>query len=194
MRAYEFLLESAPRTVYHGSNSDFNKFDQSKSRIINDNYGGGVAYFTDSPNVAKKYAKTMANKYGNEPILYSVNLSVNNIFDVNDEFSGNRLMEFINQASSVDSFLRGAKLLLLGTDKSKLLRDLESGNLSLTGDQIFKGLSNGMVNTSQARKILQRLGYDALRYNAGGILGQDSYSVYLVYNAADIDIVGKDKV
>lgn len=194
MRAYEFLCESAPRTLYHGSNSDFNKFDQSKSRIVNDNYGGGVAYFTDSPDVAKKYAKTMANKYGNQPILYSANLSVNNIFDVDDEFSGHRLMEFVNQAPSVDSFLRGAKLMSLGTDKSKLLRDLESGNLSLTGDQIFKGLSNGMVNTSHARKILQRLGYDGLRYNAGGILGQNRYSVYLVYSADDIDIVGKKTI
>jgi hypothetical protein len=31
-------------TVYHGSGAKFDQFDQKKSRIPNDFYGGGVAY------------------------------------------------------------------------------------------------------------------------------------------------------
>ena len=41
-----YVLESNNFTgvVFHGTNTRFDKFDQRQSRIINDNYGGGVAY------------------------------------------------------------------------------------------------------------------------------------------------------
>jgi hypothetical protein len=190
MRAYEFLTESAPKTVYHGSNSDFTKFDQSKSRIVNDNYGGGIAYFTDSPDIAKRYAKTMANKYGNTPVLYKVALNANNIFDVDEKFSGEVLTNIVKKVPNIEAFLRGARLLVLGADKYKLTQQLKSGDLSLTGEQVFRGLSGGMINTSMARKILQQMGYDALRYNAPG---QENSSVYLAYDADDIEIISKEK-
>ena len=44
--------------LYHGTNQLFDKFEQSKSRVLNDYYGGGVAYFTDTLKVAHTYAKS----------------------------------------------------------------------------------------------------------------------------------------
>jgi hypothetical protein len=193
MRAYEFLTESRSGTitVYHGSNKDFPKFDQNKARIVNDLYGGGVAYFTDYPDIAKSYARTMARKYGGEPILYKVKLTLGQLFDVDDEFSGQQLMDFIDAAPSKEVFLRGAKLLPLGANKHAVISQIKSGDKSLTGEQVFKGLSNGMNATKLARNDLKKMGYDTLRYNAG--LGNDQYSVYLAYHANNIQIINKLK-
>lgn len=176
-------------TLYHGSNAEFSEFDQSKAKIVNDLYGGGIAYFTDSIPVAKSYARTMSKTRGGSPVLYKVNLRLGRVFDVDDSFSGPELMEFVKHAASKDAFLRGARLLSLGTDKYKVIQQLESGDMSLTGDQVFRGLSGGMINTAATRKILQKMGYDTLRYTGGLIMGQEQHNVYLAYYADNIEIL-----
>jgi hypothetical protein len=66
---------------------------------------------------------------------------------------------------------------------------LKSGDLSLTGDEVFKGLSRGMVNTAKARQKLIDLGYDGLRYNGGKNMQMATeHDVYLAYDAGDIQI------
>lgn len=171
--------------VYHGSNAVFKKFEQSKSRIPNDFYGGGVAYFTDNLKVAATYARSMTKNYGGEPIIYTVELNFENLFDVDDVFTGKELVDILPK--DLDSFARGAGLLGLDADQYKVLGNLKVGNIKLSGDQVFKGLSKGMNTTANARQHLISKGFDGLRYNGGDNMGMAiKHNVYLAYDVNDI--------
>lgn len=174
-------------TVYHGSGSRFNKFEQSKARIVNDFYGGGVAYFTDSVPVAITYAKSMAKKTGGEPLVYTVSVSFDRVFDVDNVFTGQVLKDIL--PDDIEGFARGAGMMGLNADQYKVMASLQTGRAKLTGDQIFKGLSRGMNQTAKTRQHLISRGYDALRYN--GEVNMDmatKHNVYLAYDAADLTI------
>jgi len=180
--------------AYHGSGRRFSQFKQAHARIPNDYYGGGIGYFTDSKEVGKTYAKNMGKKTGNN-ILYHTTLKMDNVFDVDHTFSGEKLRAILPHPSQHEDFARGAGLMKLGTDKYKVLSDLRSGNISLTGDQIFKGLSRGMVNTAAARQHLISKGYDGLRYNGGTNMKMATkHNVYIPYNASGITINKRFKV
>jgi hypothetical protein len=172
--------------AYHGTNGRFSKFEQSKARIANDFYGGGVAYFTDTIDVAKSYASFMFRKFGGDKFVYEVDIRFNRLFDVDQKYSGDELKRLIG--TNVEAFARGAGLLKLGEDKYAILAQITSGRLELTGDQVFKGLSNGMQNTARAREILKSAGYDGLRHNGGVNMGGQKHNVYLVYDVNDITI------
>lgn len=179
--------------AYHGSNARFSKFDQGKARIVNDFYGGGVAYFTDNIDVSKSYARTMAKK-GGERYVYEVALNFKKVFDVDKVYTGSELTKFFTD-KTVENFARGAGLMKLGSDKYSTLANLKSGKTSLTGEKVFKGLSKGMVNTAATRNELVKLGYDGLRYNGGLNMGMATkHSVYLAYNAASIKLVKRYKM
>jgi hypothetical protein len=174
--------------VYHGTNAGFDRFDQSKARIPNDFWGGGVAYFTDDFGVAETYAASMKRSKGGDKIVYEVELRIDKMFDVDETFTGKELTKFFKKRDSED-FARGAGLLRLGADKYSVLDDLEEGRLVLTGSEIFYGLSKGMVYTAKARKRLEELGYDALRYNGGVNMSMaKKHNVYLTYKAANAAI------
>lgn len=177
--------------AFHGTSVVFEKFDQSKARILNDFYGGGVAYFTENQDVALAYAQAMAKKFKtNSLVVYDVDLNIKKLFNVNDRFTGANLINFIKN-TSVEDFARGAGLLRAGVDKYQIIADLKAGTANLSGDEVFKGLSRGMINTANARETIKKLGYTALRYN-GGINMQDvskiKHSVYIMYYANDIKI------
>ena len=90
MKINEFITEEQiSKIVYHGSNAKFPKFDQNKSRIVNDFYGGGVAYFTDNLEVAKTYARAMFRSRGGGEYVYKVELTLDKVFDVDHMFSKN---------------------------------------------------------------------------------------------------------
>jgi hypothetical protein len=171
-------------TVYHGTNARFEKFDQRKSRIVNDNYGGGVAYFTDSLNLAVTYARNMSKKQGGDPIVYSVELKLGKLFDVDHTFTGKELVDIL--PVDVKDFARGAGLLGLNADEYKVISSLKPGSIKLTGEQVYRGLSKGNTQTAKAREHLIEKGYDGLRYNMPVTPKQ---SVYLAYNADDIRIL-----
>ena len=174
--------------AYHGSNAKFAKFDQGKARIINDFYGGGVAYFTSNKDIAKTYANSMVKSKGGERYIYEVELSLKKIFDVDHKFTGKELTKFFD-AKEAEDFARGAGLMKAGSDRYVVIGKLKDGDYELTGDQVFKGLSRGMVNTAKARQKLISLGYDGLRYNGGlNMNAATKHDVYLVYNADDIKI------
>jgi hypothetical protein len=174
--------------LYHGSNSLFNKFDQGKARIVNDFYGGGVAYFTSSKDVAKTYANAMVKAKGGTKYIYEVEVNISKIFDVNDTFTGKELTKFFTDKEAED-FARGAGLMKAGTDRYDVLSKIKSGEYKLTGDEVFKGMSKGMTFTARARLKLIALGYDGLRYNGGlNMQAATKHDVYLVYNASDIHI------
>lgn len=183
------IAESASTLkAYHGTNAKFSQFEQNKSRIVNDYYGGGVAYFTVNRDVALTYAKSMVRQYKGQIHIYVVNLRIKKLFDVDDKFTGKELTKFFSDKEAED-FARGAGLLKGGADRFTVLGKLKSGNLSLTGDEVFKGLSRGMVNTAKARQKLIELGYDGLRYNGGKNMQMATeHDVYLVYDANDITI------
>lgn len=175
--------------AYHGTKSRFNRFEQSKARLINDFYGGGVAYFTSDLDVAKSYAKTMYNRYGGEGMfVYESKLKFDRLFDVDAKFSGEALTRLIGD--NIDQFGRGANLYKLGTDVAKVRIKLRTGSITLTGDQVFRGLSNGMQNTAVARRTLMSNGYDGLRYNGGLNMGMaKNHDVYLAYQSNKIEIL-----
>lgn len=187
------LLESVEfhGDVYHGSNARFDEFSQDKARIVNDFWGGGVAYFTDKTQLAKEYAKGMVKRYKGRPFVYKVTLELNKMFDVDDTFTGKELTQFIDDP---DKFARGAGLMKLDVDKYLLIAQLQKGAIELTGEQVFKGLSTGMVNTAETRKKLMSLGYDGLRYNGGDNMGMKRHNVYLIYNVSSIKSFKRFKV
>ena len=155
-------------------------------------YGGGVAYFTDTLKVAHTYAKSMAKKYKGEPFVLEVNLTTRNIFDVDDEFTGKELIKFFKTRKDIEEFCRGAGLLKSGVDKYAAMASVELGNITLTGDQVFRGLSSGMNQTAKAREKLIKLGYDTLRYNGGENMNMAiKHNVYIAYNNSNISIVEK---
>ena len=175
--------------VFHGTNQLFDKFDHRKARIVNDFYGGGVAYFTDNKEVAWTYAKSMQKKNGGEQYLYYCSIRLNKIFDVDKKFTGDDLIKMVKAHGNTEEFALGSKQLKFGMDKYIVINKLNEGRLILTGDIVFKGLSRGMVNTKKAREIITSLGYDGLRYNGGVNMGMATkHNVYLVYNASSISI------
>lgn len=174
--------------VYHGTNVRFSQFDQNKARVANDFYGGGVAYFTDSLDVAKSYARTMFNRHGGDKFVYEVNAMFNRVFDVDAKFTGEILRKLVG--SEIENFARGAGLLKLGANRADVIGRLKEGAMVLTGDQVFRGISNGMNATAKARGILLNNDFDGLRYNGGVNMGMATkHSVYLAYKADQIKIL-----
>lgn len=179
--------------VYHGSNAKFKEFTDKTKRIPNDYYGGGLAYFTDDKKVALTYSKAMTARYGGEETLYAVNLTLRNFFDVDKKFTGNELKAFFSYIKP-EEFARGAGLLKAGMDKYTILARLDNGTMEISGKDVFKGLSSGMVNTSRAQDILKKMGYDGLRYNGGDNMGSSHHNVFLPYYSSAIKISNTFKV
>lgn len=180
--------------VYHGSGTVFDKFDQRKARVANDFYGGGVAYFTDNVKVAIQYAKSMAKtaKTGT-PFVYTCDLNLRNVFDVDEQFTGKKLQQILPK--DIETFARGAGMLGWDKDKYKIIGDLKAGKATLSGDEVFKGLSSGMNQTAAARQYLMDKGYDGLRYNGGLNMNMHTkHNVYLAYYAKSIKIDKRQKV
>ncbi len=183
--------------VYHGSGSLFGEFQQTAARMKDDYYGGGVGYFTDSLSVAKQYAKAMTKlaKVKNpdaKEVVYLVELQLKKLFDIDESFTGRELTKFI---SNTEDFARKSGMFKLGVgfDKYDILFRLKNGDMALTGDEIFKGISGGMSETAKAREKLKRLGYDGLRYNGGDVTNtwttSTKHNVYIPYYANNIKIL-----
>lgn len=168
--------------LFHGTNTIFKKFDASRARLQNDNYGGGVAYFTTNKNLAITYAKSMSRR-GGEPIIYTVKGDFRKTFDTEKLFNGKDVLKFIKEIK-VEDFARGAKLMVYGADKYTIINNLKSGITGLSGKQIFDGLSNGNTNTLNARKILIKLGYDSIYYKTPDRIND----VYITYRDDNVKI------
>lgn len=192
----QFIAESAgfSGTVYHGSGTKFEKFDQRKARVANDFYGGGVAYFTNDLKVGIQYAKSMSKVAKTDtPYVYTVKLNMKKVFDVDHQFTGKELIDILPK--DLDKFMRGAGLSSLHSNDNMIRYKLETGKMSLSGDEIFKGLSAGMNQTAATRDYLISKGYDGLRYNGGLNMNMHTkHDVYLAYDAKDIEIVKTQKV
>ena len=182
------------KSVFHGTNQLFKEFSQDKGRVPNDYFGSGVAYFTDTLDIAKGYAKAMFKKgasigsSNNIELVYQVQLQINKLFDVDNKYTGKELTKFYSR-SEQESFARGAGLLTYGVDKYDVLTKLDDGSIELTGEQVFNGLSSGNINTAKAREKLKSLGYSTLRYNGGTFTGSPKHNVYIAYYARDIRII-----
>jgi hypothetical protein len=158
------------------------------AKIQNDYYGGGF-YFTPNLEVAKIYAKSAVRKTGGKEVIYRVQLSLKKTFDVDKEYSGDELKKLVG--SNFEMFARSAGLLSLGRDRYAIMADLKEGNTVMTGAEIFKGMSNGMINTAKAREQLKKLKYDSLRYNPVQHANRTKHEVYIVYNEANVRIIGQ---
>lgn len=191
----EYNKTSVPRviSVFHGSNAKFKEFATKAKRVENDFFGGGIAYFTDDQKVALTYSRAMTRRYGGEEYLYKVDLNLSKIFDVDTVYTGAELQKFFAHIKP-EAFARGAGLLKGGADKYSVLASLELGNAVMTGHDVFRGLSQGLVNSSGAEKILMKLGYDGLRYNGGDNMSAGKHNVYMPYYSKDITIRNTFKV
>lgn len=191
----QFLYEDVAHNpvevdAYHGSGRRFDKFNQSFGRVKNDFMGGGIGYFTNSHHVAKSYAKNGARFAKTDtPLVYHTKLKMNNVFDVDHEFHGDKLKHVLPHESKHEEFARGAGLLPAGSDKYDVLSKLKHGHIKLTGHQVFQGLSKGGTQSDAARDHLIKKGYDGLRYNGGQNMDQaEKHDVYIPYKADSIDI------
>jgi hypothetical protein len=111
------------------------------------------------------------------------------IFDVDHVWAGQELKDILPKGKELDRFVRGTDLASGGKDPFMVAAQLELGQTKLTGDQIFKGLSSGMVNTKAAREYLMDKGYDSLRYNGGLNMNmREKHNVYCPYKASAIKI------
>jgi hypothetical protein len=150
-----------------------------------------VAYFTNTADVAYTYARSMARKSGGDRIVYKVDLLIDKCFDVDNYIPSSNIKKMFSTRSEMESFARGAGLLSSGADKYLVLGQLSDGALTLTGEQVFKGISQGMTQTARARELLKRLGYDSLRYNGGSNMGTALHDVYISYYANRIRIIDR---
>lgn len=181
--------------AYHGSGTaDIPEFKEGHARLPNDHYGGGVGYFTNKRKVSETYAKAMSKKTGT-PTVYSARLKMNHVFDVDHEFTGDKLKHVMpDDEKEHENFARSAGLMPPGSDRYKVLSDLKRGNVKLTGKQVFFGLSRGGVNTAKARDHLKKKGYDGLRYNGGENMNMERHDVYIPYHAKSIEIKNREKL
>lgn len=183
--------------AYHGSGTaDIPEFKEGHARLKNDYYGGqeGVGYFTNKKHIAGKYAKAMSKNTGT-PTVYSTRLKMNHVFDVDHEFTGDKLKHVMpDDEKEHENFARSAGLMPPGSDRYKVLSDLKRGNVKLTGKQVFFGLSRGGVNTKKAVVHLKKKGYDGLRYNGGENMEMERHDVYIPYHAKSIEIKNREKL
>lgn len=192
-----FLLENTnPVTVkvMHGAGGLFTSFDAGKARMKNDFFGGGLGYFTDSHEIARSYAKG-ASKETKTPHVYHTTLKMDNVFDVDHDFTGSKLQRMLPK--DTEKFARHAGLLNAGNmeNRDSILNDLESGRTTLKGHQLFWGLSEGGTKTTAARNHLMKHGYDGLRYNGGeNMKGAIRHNVYVPYHAKSITIHKVEKL
>lgn len=176
--------------VYHGSGHHFTEFSQKHAKLPNDHMGGGIGYFTDHHDMAKSYAKARSkDAKTHTPYVYHTKLKMHNVFDVDHHFHGKKLTHILPDEKHHEHFARGAGLLPAGSDKYRVLAKLKTGDVKLTGHQVWKGLSHGNVDTAKARDHLVKKGYDGLRYNGGeNIGGATKHNVYIPYNKNSIHI------
>jgi hypothetical protein len=176
--------------AFHGSGRKFDQFKQSFGRVKNDFMGGGIGYFTTHHGVAKSYAKNGARFAGTDtPYIYHTKLKMNNVFDVDHEFHGDKLKHVLPDEKDHEAFARGAGLMRAGVDKYDVLAKLKHGDMKLTGHQVFQGLSRGGTNSDDAREHLIRKGYDGLRYNGGQNMDQaERHDVYIPYRADSVNV------
>lgn len=178
--------------IYHGTNAIFDKFEESKARVANDFWGGGVAYLATDKMTALTYAKSMVRvKKTGFPVVYTLNFSARRIFDVDHVFTGKELVDLL--PTDIEGFARGAGILKFGTDKFSVLRKLKAGDWYMTGEEVFKGLSRGMSQTAKAREHLKSKGFDGLRYNAIAAAGVRPHDVYIAYYSNQLKIVKKER-
>lgn len=182
--------------VWHGTNIKFDQFNKEMARAPNDLYGGGLGYFTDSLEVAKGYARTSVKraKVSKEaqPYIYRVQLTLDNVFDVEKTYSGNFVASFLksNSYSDAESFLRTAGMAKMGTDLPLKVSQLRNGQLEMLGDDLFKALSKGSVNSTNGRNTLIASGFDGLRYPGGIRSGTKGlHNVYIAYENDKIKIL-----
>lgn len=187
--------------LYHGTNLAFEKFDQRFARSPNDYYGGGIAYFTDSEKVARGYAEARYTQYKGVRLAYYCDLNFTKTFDVDDVFTGQKLLDLVKlDKTQLETFARNAGLLNSwylkenSIDKYDVFSRLLDGSIKLTGDEVFLGLSKNKTAQDQARDYLITKGYDSLRYNGGEQVVSRNFgkhNVYIAYRANQITILKK---
>lgn len=118
-----------PLRVYHGTGSDFSKFDLSKSGKTDSNWFGQGFYFTPFPDISAQYA------YGGRPNTMPVYLSIKNPFDWREGI-GNSL-----RTGPADSAAMREKLIGQGYDGVLVYDDVVKSDAPASDDAWHKVLT-----------------------------------------------------
>lgn len=183
MKTYkEFVFESSKDIIlYHGTNSDFDKFDINKSGVVHYSDWGKGIYFTRSKSQAHGYRVDAVKKLNKE---------------YNDSFEEYEQTErdFKNSKYGTDEYNDLYKLMFVKLhqfqDIGKKLNSTKEGKLIMAkikpNSKIYKyNTSSGMTDPSLSDYASSR-GYDIILIDEGRWMEE-----YVVMNPDSIEIIGE---
>lgn len=161
-------------SVYHGTNQDFNQFEDSK--IQKTDLGRGF-YFTDNKDIANNYADIRANERGGKGKVMETFLNVKNPFDLNYQPREAALdyltYYFANNGQTNAQAVNSAKTLL---------------DMSLADGDIVDGDYSSVFNTKEPEfeKWAKSKGYDGIVVSGGDQDSGLSGNAYVVFEPNQI--------
>lgn len=161
-------------SVYHGTNQDFNQFEDSK--IQKTDLGRGF-YFTDNKDIANNYAEIRANERGGKGKVMETFLNVKNPFDLNYQPREAALdyltYYFANNGQTNAQAVNSAKTLL---------------DMSLADGDIVDGDYSSVFNTKEPEfeKWAKSKGYDGIVVPGGDQDSGLSGNAYVVFEPNQI--------
>jgi hypothetical protein len=167
--------------LFHGSTVEINSANQLDSRPIGSMDYGGVVYLTASFNLASRLARSKRATSGHVYVT-SVNVPIERALDLDVQFPALELRKLIRDRHHAEEFARSARIVRYGNPEPDLIDKIADGEIEISGEQAFLGLSRAGSVTSSARTKLSRLGYDAVRYT------YDGGTVYALFSVSGIRV------
>ena len=143
--------------AYHGTNNEFDVFDEGKFNTVEPkgDYTGQGFYFSNTKETAQKYAKQAVAKLGGKEIVKEVSLDIKNPFVINsqediakfnDIFHTEEAMSDIPKTSRIDR----DKLKELGYARMKLIKE----NPKAVVDKLKSLGYDGLIDNLYGQKIV----------------------------------------
>nr|DAN71338.1 MAG TPA: ParB-like nuclease domain [Caudoviricetes sp.] len=160
--------------VYHGTNQDFNQFEDSK--IQKADLGRGF-YFTDNKDIAKNYADIRANERGGKGKVMETFLNVKNPFDLNYQ-PREAALDYLTYY-----FANNGQTNTQASNSAKTLLDM-----SIADGDIVDGDYSSVFNTKEPEfeKWAKSKGYDGIVVPGGDQDSGLSGNAYVVFEPNQI--------
>lgn len=160
--------------VYHGTNQDFNQFEDSK--IQKADLGRGF-YFTDNKDIANNYAEIRANERGGKGKVMETFLNVKNPFDLNYQ-PREAALDYLTYY-----FANNGQTNTQASNSAKTLLDM-----SIADGDIVDGDYSSVFNTKEPEfeKWAKSKGYDGIVVPGGDQDSSLSGNAYVVFEPNQI--------
>nr|DAR44990.1 MAG TPA: Large polyvalent protein associated domain 38 [Caudoviricetes sp.] len=160
--------------VYHGTNQDFNQFEDSK--IQKADLGRGF-YFTDNKDIANNYAEIRANERGGKGKVMETFLNVKNPFDLNYQ-PREAALDYLTYY-----FANNGQTNTQASNSAKTLLDM-----SIADGDIVDGDYSSVFNTKEPEfeKWAKSKGYDGIVVSGGDQDSGLSGNAYVVFEPNQI--------